>query len=144
MARPPASLSHRSATVLHCQELEQLKTGGAAGPEGSSPGDATTAEAPGVPAALAPETMQEVPAVDAPAAADVTIDSPPKFEAAPPEEPPSSVVATTLAEEAAGVVPGSEPKPELAPGRRVPVREYLDSTVVPVLREGLRKLCKER
>lgn len=90
------------------------------------------------------ETLQEIPAKEAPAPAEFTFDTPAHPEAALPEEPPSSAVAATLAEEAAGGAPGPEPKPEAAPAGRVPVREYLDSTVVPVLREGLRKLCKER
>ena len=90
------------------------------------------------------EALREVSANEAPAAAELTFDTPASVEAGLPEEPPSSAVAATLAEEAAGGVPGAEPKPEAAPVARVPVREYLDATVVPVLREGLRKLCKER
>jgi hypothetical protein len=69
----------------------------------------------------------------------------------PAIEPDSHAAAADLAEEAADErlasdMPAVEgkPAPVLAPGTRLPVREYLDSTVVPVLREGLRKLCKER
>ena len=73
-------------------------------------------------------------------------------EAAPATEPGSHAAAADLAEEAAGehakevTVPIIEgkPAPMVAAGERLPVREYLDTTVVPVLREGLRKLCKER
>ena len=66
----------------------------------------------------------------------------------PAIEPDSHAAAVDLAEEAAtdNDMPAVEgmPAPGLAPGTRLPVREYLDATVVPVLREGLRKLCKER
>ena len=38
---------------------------------------------------------------------------------------------------------GAEPAPSI-PGKPLTVRQYLDSTVVPVLRQGLRQLVKTR
>jgi len=52
--------------------------------------------------------------------------------------------ANAAAEAATAPVPDANSSPSLAKGAGKPVRQYLDDTVVPVLRKGLRELVKQR
>ena len=70
----------------------------------------------------------------------------PEPEAAPAAEPepepepaPAAEAESAPAAEPEEAVPAAAPKP-----KAVPVRQYLDETVVPVLRQGLRELVKRR
>ena len=84
-----------------------------------------------------------------------TQESAPAEESAPVEDAPAPAEEAPAAEEPAPAEAAPEPEPEPAPAapapaapapkaKGVPVRQYLDETVVPVLRKGLRELVKQR
>lgn len=90
------------------------------------------------PAEDAPAAPEEdpAPAEDPPAEPEPEA-APPAEEAPPPAEP--------AAPEPAPAAPPPAPAPSTsAKPKGVPVRQYLDETVVPVLRKGLRELVKQR
>ena len=103
------------------------------------------------PAAEEPAPAEE-PAAEEPAPAE----EPAAEEPAPAEEPaaeePAPADEPAAADEPAPAdAPAAEPAAEPAPAapaaakpKGVPVRQYLDETVVPVLRKGLRELVKQR
>jgi len=64
-------------------------------------------------------------------------------EAAPEAETPQQEPSVPVTEEPATSIPKPAPVADGA-ARDTPVREYLDTTVVPILRQGLRELVKAR
>lgn len=99
-------------------------------PQESAPAEEAAPAEESEPAEDAPAAEEPAPAEEAPAA-----DEPAPAEAAPEPEP----------EPAPAAAPPAAPAPAAAPkAKGVPVRQYLDETVVPVLRKGLRELVKQR
>jgi hypothetical protein len=98
------------------------------------------------PAAEEPAPAEE-PAAEEPAPAE----EPAAEEPAPAEEPaaadepaPADAPAAEPAAEPAAAAEPAPAAPAAAKPKGVPVRQYLDETVVPVLRKGLRELVKQR
>jgi hypothetical protein len=128
----------------------------------------TTEQAPPVAAAEPQEAATDVEMTTIPTVATVKNeagegDEAPKTEEAPPADippPPPAVAATEpmengdpptapaapAAADNATVSPAAEPRPASTTqaGAQLPVRQYLEATVVPVLMQAMQKLVKDR
>ena len=125
----------------------------------------TTEQAPPVAAAEPQEAATDVEMTTIPTVAPVKNeaaegDEAPKTEEAPTADipaPPSAVAATEpmengdpptapAAADNTTVSPAAEPRPASATqaGAQLPVRQYLEATVVPVLMQAMQKLVKDR